>query len=509
MTTTFRPPPRRTKKASSPSFTRCSSKAGRPRRDQGQDLARPPAHQPWRSVRRLDRRRPKKAEILVVVMSPNWMDRPYCRKELDAFVELRRAAGSPTCRYGWSWSARATSTGAAAAAVAAQEGFLFYARDDQNDVADVTPFFNRGEVCDAASTIGGTIWRVPADGAWTPRRGRGHGRRRSGGQPIVTPNGRTIFLAKPAPDMKAAYARLRTSFRARASQSSGRQLRRPQECGRARLLQRRAREGRSLRPSRRRQAGICAGRCSTRSSSCSLTRAREKAGGEREPPSRLSAGSSGRRNSSTKAARRPPAGRRARSAPSSGTLRQPDRDRQDRRRHSEQIRRIPVPVPGRDRAAAPASAARRQQARRLSLLPLRRRGLCRRDRAGAARRLGQSPRIPVAGSDAESRRYNGDLLAKCDGVTLCWANASEVWVRSEADRLSDWQALGRKEQFAFRGLIAGSSAGRAQEGEHALLIFPGRRVRQSHRSRREGSADRRIARRPHFRADRQAMNEGR
>ena len=64
-------------------------------------------------------------------------------------------------------------------------------------------------------------------------------------------------------------------------------------------------------------------------------------------------------------------------------------------------------------------------------------------------------RIPVAEADADARRFNSDLLVKCDAVTLCWANASEVWVRSEADKLSDWQGLGRKQQFAFRSLIAG------------------------------------------------------
>ena len=35
----------------------------------------------------------KNAHLLVVVMSNNWLSRPYCRKELDAFVEFRRAAG--------------------------------------------------------------------------------------------------------------------------------------------------------------------------------------------------------------------------------------------------------------------------------------------------------------------------------------------------------------------------------------------------------------------------------
>ena len=81
------------------------------------------------------------------------------------------------------------------------------------------------------------------------------------------------------------------------------------------------------------------------------------------------------------------------------------------------------------------------------------------------------PRIPVADSDADARRYNSDLLAKCDAVTLCWGNASEVWVRSEADRLSDWQTLGRKGQFAFRGLIAGPPPASHKKKSTLSLIF--------------------------------------
>jgi hypothetical protein len=81
------------------------------------------------------------------------------------------------------------------------------------------------------------------------------------------------------------------------------------------------------------------------------------------------------------------------------------------------------------------------------------------------------PRIPMAHSYADARRYNSDLLAKCDAVTLCWGNASEVWVRSEADRLSDWQALGRKGQFAFRGLIAGPPPASHKKKSTLSLIF--------------------------------------
>ena len=56
-------------------------------------------------------------------------------------------------------------------------------------------------------------------------------------------------------------------------------------------------------------------------------------------------------------------------------------------------------------------------------------------------------------------------------MTLCWGNASEVWVRSEADRLSDWQALGRKGQFAFRGLIAGPPPASHKKKSTLSLIF--------------------------------------
>ena len=44
-------------------------------------------------------------------------------------------------------------------------------------------------------------------------------------------------------------------------------------------------------------------------------------------------------------------------------------------------------------------------------------------------------------------------------------------MRSEADRLSDWQALGRKGQFAFRGLIAGPPPASHKKTNALSLIF--------------------------------------
>jgi TIR domain len=35
----------------------------------------------------------KKSEILIVVMSNNWMQRPYCQKEFESFMDLRKKSG--------------------------------------------------------------------------------------------------------------------------------------------------------------------------------------------------------------------------------------------------------------------------------------------------------------------------------------------------------------------------------------------------------------------------------
>ena len=60
---------------------------------------------------------------------------------------------------------------------------------------------------------------------------------------------------------------------------------------------------------------------------------------------------------------------------------------------------------------------------------------------------------------------------QCDAVVLCWANASEVWIRAHARQLRDWRELGRTERFAFRGLIAGPPPGNRKK---ILLRVPPR-----------------------------------
>jgi hypothetical protein len=74
------------------------------------------------------------------------------------------------------------------------------------------------------------------------------------------------------------------------------------------------------------------------------------------------------------------------------------------------------------------------------------------------------------GSQAEINSFHSQNLVECDAVALCWAHASEVWVRAYAHGLRDWRSLGRKEPFAYRGVIAGPPPGnRKKNGKY---LFP-------------------------------------
>ena len=148
----------------------------------------------------------------------------------------------------------------------------------------------------------------------------------------------------------------------------------------------------------------------------------------------------------------------------------------------EQVRRIPLPISRRNGA----SAGRDEPAGNKLEVYLAYHGADEDYAEAVAEALRGGPvkiRIPACEADADARRYNNDLLVKSDAVTLCWANASEVWVRSEADKLSDWQTLGRKQPFVYRSLIAGPPPFAHKKSESDRPLVPGRRIRQGYRSR--------------------------
>jgi hypothetical protein len=74
--------------------------------------------------------------------------------------------------------------------------------------------------------------------------------------------------------------------------------------------------------------------------------------------------------------------------------------------------------------------------------------------AKAMRLRGVIANLPALEGDAgDLIRLHQKYLAECNAVVLCWAKASEVWARARANELN-WKKLGRNAKFAFRGLLA-------------------------------------------------------
>lgn len=65
------------------------------------------------------------------------------------------------------------------------------------------------------------------------------------------------------------------------------------------------------------------------------------------------------------------------------------------------------------------------------------------------------PRLPaLEGDPAELAALHRQELQNCASVVLCWANASEVWVKATSRELAKWRDLGRSEKFACRAVVA-------------------------------------------------------
>ena len=414
------------------------------------------------------------AELLVVVMSPNWMQRPYCRKEFETFLSLRKAAGvtNPATRMlvvGKGYVDRI----ARPPELQGQEGFLFYSRDDENDVGAITPFFNRGKCNDRFyaeldDLAGGLHTRVTQilSGAPTPPQAIQQP------APIVTPNGRTVFLAKPASDMKAAYVRLVTELQGKgfnvapdpsadAPSDTSAESFLTDALSKAEVFVHLVGDSGGFAPE-----GL--GNIVTLQLALARSKAAQAEGAPGQKltcrivwaPKILDGGGTA------------PTGPAVERDPLKALERfdqQIATDKIDGDILSKFIEFLFQYLT----ETAPKPVVTAAAGNKLDLYLAYH--AADEDYAGVvAQALLESsvkPRIPVAESDADARRYNSDLLAKCDAVTLCWGNASEVWVRSEADRLSDWQALGRKRQFAFRGLIAGPPPASHKKKNTLSLIF--------------------------------------
>jgi len=82
------------------------------------------------------------------------------------------------------------------------------------------------------------------------------------------------------------------------------------------------------------------------------------------------------------------------------------------------------------------------------------------DLMDALREHGVSVSPPVfEGPPAEVMRIHKQRLSECGAVVLCWAQATEAWADANTHELKDWRKLGREKRFAYRGLLAGPPPG--------------------------------------------------
>jgi|GEM_PF-808196 len=71
------------------------------------------------------------------------------------------------------------------------------------------------------------------------------------------------------------------------------------------------------------------------------------------------------------------------------------------------------------------------------------------------------PVFPVfEGDPVEVHGWERKQLRDCDAVLVCWANAPEVWVAAQSEQLRSWRGLGRVRPFYCRTLVTGPPPGR-------------------------------------------------
>ena len=87
----------------------------------------------------------------------------------------------------------------------------------------------------------------------------------------------------------------------------------------------------------------------------------------------------------------------------------------------------------------------------------------------SARKL--EPLIAITdGPPQDVKALHKRRLAECDAVALCWANAPQIKLSAKSNELKDWRQLKRAKQFAYRGLIVGPPPN--QDKKNSKFHFP-------------------------------------
>jgi len=423
----------------------------------------------WRDVKRIsdgDQFTPeietalKEASFLVVVLSPNWMASHWCNRELESFVRYHGpdGIGERIIVVG----KRYIDPNRRPLPLQGQTGFEFYARNrDPDDIAGDTEFFDRGEARDERywqklrALVACLLKRKPAPPPAA----------------VYPPSGRTIYVAKPASDMRAGYDRIVSEL-----------------VGRGHTVVPAPLEDIPLKSA----VGVIDAALS--SAEISIHLLGEKAGDAPEdqlPMVKLQLARA--------AAQMGKDGRgsfhRLVWAPGLWSA------QSDAGQPVQESVRHPVDVLAKFDRQLPTDKVEGDSLSKfvdfinqhlVAITPPRLpSGLLAgnngdislylyhsQEDSDYALNLAQALQqrklealLPVFdGPDADIKSFNGKQLAQCDAVVLCWASASEVWVRAQASGLRNWQELGRKQQFSYRAVVAAPPPGTRKKA--GKLLFP-------------------------------------
>lgn len=402
----------------------------------------------------------QQASFLVVVLSPNWMASTWCNRELETFAKYHGSAGLRERII--VVSKRYIDPNKRPSLLQGQTGFAFYARnEDPEDIAGDIDFFDRGEPKD------NRYWdRLKALVAYLLKR-----RTLPPQQPLYPPTGRTIYVAKPASDMRAGYDRI-------VSELVG--------------------KGHTVVPDPATDiplnSAVAVVDAALSDAEIAVHLVGERAGDT--PEDQLPMVSLQLARSAAKQAKDGAKFHRLIWAPALWTV-PPDANSPAREitRHPVDVlakfdRQLPTDKIEGDSlskfvdflnqhlvAIAPAKPLPTELSNlvggdaRLYLYHSPEDSEYALNLAQALQQRKLEALLPAfEGVESEVKSFNGKQLAECDAVILCWASASEVWVRAQASGLRNWHDLGRKEQFYYRAVVAAPPPGSRKKA--GKLLFP-------------------------------------
>jgi hypothetical protein len=424
----------------------------------------PPRPELWRDVGNIERtdqfermldEQVAKSDCLVVVFSLNWLASDWCRRELDTFCERWAFEGAAAVRRRILLvNKTSVDLRLRPAALAGQQGHDFFAVDHAlHEGARERPYFDMGRIQDdrfvqEVRELATKLRRLAAGG--DPDRTLREMRPPAASAPD-RPGARTIFVARPADDMRPSYERI-------ANELSGRGFAVvpdadiPNDADAVDFIRRAlARAELSIHPIGEKR-GFAPPELEP-IVKLQLALAAERAGSPAPPFRRILwapkilDGVDGERDPAAVLAR---FGEHLDGDKLLGEALPRFVDFLIRHLDQSAPRRAPAPL----RVAAGAQIYIDHQEADIDYAD---------ELAQALEQRSLRPVLPVLqGTKAEVAAQNRKAMQNCDAVALCWGGASEVWAIATASRLEQWRRLGRREKFDS-ALLLGPPPGRIKE----------------------------------------------